>query len=105
MTRVYKAPAATCPYTCPSQSPTHHPHTNPLNCNAVSPPQDLLKLRALFHADGDGLDRDAIDGELERVRRLLPLMGTEVGPLLDMVKQVRRGMVCIKRMKVVYVLG
>lgn len=51
--------------------------------------QDLLKLRALFHADGDGLDREAIDGELERVRRLLPLMGTEVGPLLDMVKQAR----------------
>ncbi|GIL74409.1 hypothetical protein Vretifemale_4288 [Volvox reticuliferus] len=51
--------------------------------------QDMHKLRALFHADGDGLDRELIDSELERVRRLLPLMRVEVGPLMDMLKTAR----------------
>ncbi|KAG2498655.1 hypothetical protein HYH03_003401 [Edaphochlamys debaryana] len=51
--------------------------------------QDILKLRALFHADGEGLDREAIDGELERLRRLVPLLRTEVGPLMDLLKMAR----------------
>ncbi|GLC35244.1 hypothetical protein PLESTB_000585900 [Pleodorina starrii] len=51
--------------------------------------QDLHKLRALFHADGEGLDREVIDGELERVRRLLPLLKVEVGPLMDLLKTAR----------------
>ncbi|KXZ50525.1 hypothetical protein GPECTOR_16g700 [Gonium pectorale] len=51
--------------------------------------QDLHKLRSLFHAEGEGLDREMIDGELERLRRLLPLMRTEVGPLMDLLKTAR----------------
>ncbi|EFJ47368.1 hypothetical protein VOLCADRAFT_92175 [Volvox carteri f. nagariensis] len=51
--------------------------------------KDLHKLRALFHADGEGLERELIDTELERVRRLLPLMKQEVGPLMDLLKTAR----------------
>ncbi|KAG2429494.1 hypothetical protein HXX76_010730 [Chlamydomonas incerta] len=51
--------------------------------------QDQLKLRALFFADGEGLGREALDAELERLGRLLPLMRTEVGPLMDLLKTAR----------------
>ncbi|GLI66323.1 hypothetical protein VaNZ11_010102 [Volvox africanus] len=51
--------------------------------------QDMHKLRALFYAAGDGLDRELIDSELERVQRLLPLMRVEVGPLMDLLKTAR----------------
>ncbi|GFR45154.1 hypothetical protein Agub_g6537 [Astrephomene gubernaculifera] len=51
--------------------------------------QDLFKLRSLFHAEGEGLEREVIDGELERLRRLLPLMKLEVGPLMDLLKTAR----------------
>eukprot|EP00198_Chlamydomonas_reinhardtii_P010194 XP_001699531.1 predicted protein [Chlamydomonas reinhardtii] len=50
------------------------------------PALEQLKLRALFHADGEGLAREALDAELERVGRLVPLMRTEVGPLMDLLK-------------------
>ncbi|PNH06774.1 hypothetical protein TSOC_006838, partial [Tetrabaena socialis] len=48
--------------------------------------QDLQKVRALFYADGEGLEQTVIDAELERARRLLPLMRVEVGPLMDLLK-------------------
>ncbi len=54
----------------------------------LTPAKDLAKMHTLFYADGEGLGRGAIDAELERVRRLLPAMRAEAGPLIDLLKEV-----------------
>lgn len=73
-----------------TQTPPHPCSPRGPHCG-LSSSQDLHKLRALFHAEGEGLDRELIDAELERLRKLLPLMSLEVGPLMDLIKTVSGG--------------